>query len=543
MALKIESVKNAIWCKRTLYVLCFLTLNLIDLLRNTQTGDIWKTVANCTGFVVMLLIASAYPLKNLMSVFSCIWTGICVCLAVGVIVYPATFLFGMYKWVLVTVMLNIWWIVLFYQAFFLPRIKAKTAWSWINALGWIWIAMTVLMTINVSGRVWPIWFLAMFSLFYATQYTKEDAAALTEAMIDGTIIAFFAIQIYAYGFRPYDRVRYLGAYPNSNVTSLHYLIVYTVLLLKLHLLEQKRASKWWKLFYLLGAGGLLGFLFMTMGRTAWVTAIVITFLYGILVVRRIWDKHWIGVMTRGVALVLSFVILFPVVFGTVRWLPTILHHPIWYEGEYALDKVHSFDPADSEKYIELDEFMESVLGRIWGTFRISVNSPFVLKAYAAEQDYEVIEVVGPEGMDRALRERLSIYKAYWDHLTWLGHPETEGHYRLENSSYYSWHAQNVWLQMAYSYGIPAGICFVLLTVVMLAYYVKKMRTANVPCAIIPFFICVMFFVYGIMELDWNVGQYALFLFFFVQHPRIFTEIEQTDQQMESIDRRFRIVKE
>lgn len=506
--------------KKTLYVLCFLALNFIDLLRNTQTGDIWKTVANCTGFVVMVLIASAYPLKKLLTVFTYLWTGLCACICIGIIAYPKTFLFGIYKWVLVTAIGNVWWLVLFYKAFFLPKIKEKSFLSQINWLGWMWIILTLLMTASVSGRLWQIWFLAMFGLFYVTQYTEENAAALAEAMADGTIIAFFLIQIYAYGFRPYDRVRYVGAYPNSNITSLHYLIVYTAILFKLHFLEQKGTSKWWKLFYLAGAGGLLGFLFMTMGRTSWVTAIVITLLYGIFVMRRIWEKKWRGILARGVALVLAFLILFPVVFGTVRWLPTILHHPIWYEGEYAVDKVHSFDPADSEKYVELDEFMESVLGRIWNTLKISLHNPLVLRAYAAEPDYETVEWVGPENLDWALQARLSIYKAYWEHLTWFGHPETEGHYWLEGTSYYSWHAQNVWLQMAYSYGIPAGICFIFLTAAMFVFYYRKMRTAETPYAIMPFFLCTLFFVYGIMEINWNIGQFALFLLFFAQHPQI-----------------------
>ena len=529
-----SKIKNAIWGKRTLYVFCFLMLNFIDLLRNTQTGDIWKTVANCTGLVVMILIAGAYPFKALLSVFSYIWTGMCFFLVLGVLAYPATFILGIYKGVLVTALLNVWWIVLFYKSFFLPKVREKTAWSWMNLLGWIWIVMTALMTFNVSGRLWPAWFLAMFVLFYATQYKKEDAEALVEAMVDGTIIAFFALQIYAYGFRPYDRVRYVGAYSNSNITSLHYLIVYMAVLLKLHLLEQKKASRWWKLFYLLGAGGLLGFLFMTMGRTAWVTAFLITVLYGIYVVRKLWGKEWTGVVARGAALVLLFVILFPAVFGTVRWLPTILHHPIWYEGEYAPDKVHSYDPADSEKYVDPDEFMSTVLGRIWNTLKVSFDNPLVLKVHAAEHNYEMVERVGSDTMDDALRGRLSIYKAYWENLTWLGHPETAGHYLISGTEYVSWHAQNVWLQLAYYYGIPAGICFVVLTIAMVWVYAGKLKERNKPYAIIPFFVCIMYFTFGIMEINWNVGQYILFLIFFVQHPQIFA-VERSNADRDNAD--------
>ena len=46
-----------------------------------------------------------------------------------------------------------------------------------------------------------------------------------DGMVDGTIISFFMLQIFAYGFRPYDVVRYIGAFSNSNITALHYLLV------------------------------------------------------------------------------------------------------------------------------------------------------------------------------------------------------------------------------------------------------------------------------------------------------------------------------
>ena len=437
------------------------------------------------------------------------------------------------------------------------------------------LVMAFLMTFSRSGRLWPVWFAAMFGMFYVTRFTREKLEQLFEAMVDATIVAFFVIQIYAYGFRPYDVIRYLGAYPNSNVASLHYLVVYTMVLCKLHYLEKKNAKKGWRIFFFLGAAGLLDFMFLTMGRTSWVTAIVITCFYGIFVIWKNWKKKFSGVIARGAALVAAFVVLFPVVFGTVRFLPAVLHHPVWYGGEYSIEKVHSFDPADSPKYIEMDEFLEAVFGRIVGTFykgdeageaSVAGNSTDNVvtveagtaggKAGAGSADnivaentedgeeadrenaepdnvnsavavdvsqtsYEIIEKIGPEGMDEALNIRLSIYAAYLRNLNWFGHPDAEGHYQFADIDYFSWHAQNVWLQMAFSYGIPSGILFLILTVLLFRKNFGILKNAgNVPYKIIPFFICLLFFVYGLMELDWNVGQYPLILLFITQHPQI-----------------------
>lgn len=581
----IRDVILSIGNRQLLYFLCFLAFELIDFLRNTQNGDIWSAAVGGTGLVMMVLIFSEYPLKEWhygkhTRVYMAIWTVCCLGIAGGSALWQQHFILGIYKWTFFLGVWNVWWIFLVGQEIVKRLWKAGSLRAKPNLTGVLALVMAFLMTFSRSGRLWPVWFAAMFGMFYVTRFTREKLEQLFEAMVDATIVAFFVIQIYAYGFRPYDVIRYLGAYPNSNVASLHYLVVYTMVLCKLHYLEKKNAKKGWRIFFFLGAAGLLDFMFLTMGRTSWVTAIVITCFYGIFVIWKNWKKKFSGVIARGAALVAAFVVLFPVVFGTVRFLPVVLHHPVWYGGEYSIEKVHSFDPADSPKYIEMDEFLEAVFGRIVGTFykgdeageasvagnstdnvvtveagtaednagagsadntvaentedgenagrenaeQDNVNS--AVTGDASQTSYEVIEKIGPEGMDEALNIRLSIYAAYLRNLNWFGHPDAEGHYQFADIDYFSWHAQNVWLQMAFSYGIPSGILFLILTVLLFRKNFGILKNAgNVPYKIIPFFICLLFFVYGLMELDWNVGQYPLILLFITQHPQIWERQE------------------
>lgn len=576
----IRDVILSIGNRQLLYFLCFLAFELIDFLRNTQNGDIWSAAVGGTGLVMMVLIFSEYPLKEWhygkhTRVYMAIWTVCCLGIAGASALWQQHFILGIYKWTFFLGVWNVWWIFLVGQEIVKRLWKAGSLREKPDLTGVLALVMAFLMTFSRSGRLWPVWFAAMFGMFYVTRFTREKLEQLFEAMVDATIVAFFVIQIYAYGFRPYDVIRYLGAYPNSNVASLHYLVVYTMVLCKLHYLEKKNAKKGWRIFFFLGAAGLLDFMFLTMGRTSWVTAIVITCFYGIFVIWKNWKKKFSGVIARGAALVAAFVVLFPVVFGTVRFLPAVLHHPVWYGGEYSIEKIHSFDPADSPKYIEMDEFLEAVFGRIVGTFYKgdeageasvagnstdnvvtvevgtaegkagagsadntvaentedgekadrenaepdNVNSAVAVDA--SQTSYEVIEKIGPEGMDEALNIRLSIYAAYLRNLNWFGHPDAEGHYQFADIDYFSWHAQNVWLQMAFSYGIPSGILFLILTVLLFRKNFGILKNAgNVPYKIIPFFICLLFFVYGLMELDWNVGQYPLILLFITQHPQI-----------------------
>lgn len=516
--------------KRWFYTLCFIAMNGIDFVRNTQNGDIFSIAANATGLVLMLIVASGYSLKEIHSPFTYIWSISCAGAIVMIIAHESNHIWGVYRWALVIAVLNVWWIGIYGKLLLQKIFVQKSLRVRLNATAWLWIAMTVFMTFSVSGMIWPLWFFLMFGLFYLTGYEERDVNDMLEGMIDGTVISFFVLQIYAYGFRPYDELRYIGAFSNCNITALHYMLVYAMVLFRLHLLEQKKAKKVWKLFYFLGAAGLLCFLLLTMGRTAWVGAILITLMFGIFAIRMMWQKTWGKVFARGLALAVAAMLMFPLVFGTVRWLPTILHHPVWYVGEYSINKVHSFDPADSWKYTDMDEFWERVLGRIKGTFQ--VKNPFVLKVYAAEnsREIEVVPLIGPENMDLGLRSRLAIYKAYFEDLTWIGNPPTAGFYQLEGYTYHSWHAQNVWLQVAYSFGVPAGILFVVMTFILLWHHFKGMiKNKNWPYAMIPLFICVAFFTYGIMEVVWNVGQLVLFLFFFVQHPA-FSKVQYKEEE-------------
>lgn len=602
--------------KRLLFIICFMLLNGIDFVRNTQNGDLWNTAANATGLVMMLIIGCKMPLKKMVTPVNIIWTIICV----GLVGYGVSHNYGpilqMYHLAFAVAVMNVWWIVIFAKHILLNRqeyFEGKP-----GKLAILGLVLTALMTFSRSGRVWPIWFCAMFTMFYLQKYTKKEQEELLDGMLDGNILSFFCLQIFAYGFRPYDEPRYLGAFNNCNITALHYLVIYTMVLLKLHQMHMRGEKRIWKVIFYIGACGMLCFMFLTMGRTSWIAAIVLTLVYGLMVMRGIWKLTIQKLILRGAALGISTMILFPVVFGTVRYLPTILHHPIWFGAEYSIDKVHSFDPADSWKYVEMDEFLEQVFGRIIRTFGLweennvnanqqgsveeekifvaGKNMTLVGKVVSAEADQiaisdmnavedmnpvldgnavedteliseanaseraelvsevnatedsdivaetnvvdgtEEAEVdmeaileycrqhpetyvfsVGPLEMDRSLNIRLTIVDVYLRNLNLLGHTQNEGHYEIVDQEFAMiWHAQNLWLQVFYSYGIPTGILFLIATVYILILTIKKIKRApEDPYSIFSFFVCITFFLYGTMEMVWNIGQLIFFMFFFV----------------------------
>lgn len=522
--------------KYTLYFLCFMALNLIEFLKATQRGNIWAAAANCTGLVMMVIIFSQLPVKDFLKPVNYVYTALCIA-AMGVVRWHWTQHIGEYYFgQAITAVMNIWWLGLVIPYLFRKVIVEKKISLRVGGLGLSWFAFTAWTVISVAGKWWPIWFFLMFGAFYLVRFSEKDRTALLDAMIDGNIASFFVIQSYAYLFRPYDVVRYSGAFSNCNTMALYYLIIYCMVLFKLHLLHVRKAKLGWKVFYLIGAGGLLGFQFLTICRTAWAASIVVTLCYGLVVLRRAWDDRMGKLIARGCLLVLVAVLTFPAVFLTVRWLPTIHPHPIWYEGEWSPKRVHSWDPADSEKYVDVDEFFEAAVGRFYNMFKfLDAGNPFVLHAYAAEREQDIIKDnipnIIPEPDDgwrgNSLSVRKVFFETYWKYSTWYGHPKEDGHYIFEKSKIYIWHGQNLWIEMIYRFGYPMVVFSTVLTIFALWTSFRKARTINADAyAAVPFIICVVFLVYGITEIVWNPGQLILVLVFFVMHPQFLEKSEE-----------------
>ena len=105
----------------------------------------------------------------------------------------------------------------------------------------------------------------------------------------------------------------------------------------------------------------------------------------------------------------------------------------------------------------------------------------------------------------------------------MGHSPSEGYFQI-TETYHSWHAQNVFLQIAFFYGIPAGLCFVVLIVwigkkaLLTAYYGEEKH------ALLPFLVWLVFVGFGMLECVWYPGQSILFLICLT--PKIWIDAER-----------------
>lgn len=510
--------------KRILYSLCFCMFCMIDQRIRTANGpDGWlETFRDLTGVVMAVVIMSHYKLSDFRrwKLPYIIWS------VVGAVGFAVAFQWGVRN----QKCLNDWFVILldvFLYGYivihtFISVAIEKRAPQINKWFGGLWLIMMVLMIVSRSNYIWPFCYLVMFGCFYLTDYDKEEQEDLFQGILNGIILGFFILQGLCFVFRPYDEIRYKGMYANTNINALFYLEVFAAVLTKIVYVTKKNRSKGVKLFYWLGAGTVLSFLFLTIGRTAWATA----FLMGVIFLwflKKIQGKK--KILKNGLALVLSMCLTFPLCFGAVRYLPPLFHHPIWFAGEWHESRVQSWDAWDSEKYVNLDEFMDTAVGRIGESVKeLLEHSPFLLHTDAAEMSADEAVLTVKEGSDSIIM-RYTIYRYYIEHLTLWGQP-IEGQGFQVTPNYWAYHAHNICLQYGTDFGIIVMVLFVIVSVQAVCTLGKKFaigmneqEAGYLLFALIPF-------VYGIFECSWGTGALSILMMFVVWRKAILkSEVE------------------
>lgn len=498
--------------RRLVYTLCFCLSCIFDQLFKTTAGS--GVFRDLTGVIMAVIILAHYHLEDFRKwkVPHVIWT------AVWIIGTPIIFSLGGYATAIKDIRKE-WWAISLGAVLFgyilintfgsavlekkCPKLNIK--------YGAVWLLMMVLMIVSRSTYIWPFSYLVMFGCFYLTYYTMEEKSELFQGMLDGIILGFFVLQGFCFVFRPYDEVRYKGAYANCNLNAMFYLIVLVAVFSKIIYVTRKNAGKWVKLYYWTGAGVVLSLELLTIGRTGWITATVLSVAFCLFTKKcRIAKRAWRNLLV----LALCVIITFPITFSAVRYLPPVFHHPVWFDGEWNENRVHSWDPWDSEKYVDIDEYFEAAWGRVLKSFKEMMgHSPFLLQVDAAGTDLADMEPVltMEQGTD-SLLVRGNIYKYYFQHLNLWGHPYEEQGFQL-TAKYWIPHAHNIFLQYGTDFGIPVMILFAVLIILGAIRLGRKDRqqAAEMYTGYWMFFLLPS--VYGMLEYSWGTGSLSILLMF------------------------------
>lgn len=515
------------------YALCFVFLGIIDQRRGSALGTIQMTFTNLTGVVIALLLLPSIKFEKEKAKPYLLWTPVCAILAIIACIIGNNCWQYKGQWITAVLNIAVWSYLMIYvyqkksYTELFDRIKQPVFWCICLCL--------VLMQLSVHEGIVPLWYLLIYGGFAVIGIPKERTEDFFDGMLTGILLWFFGQQIIAFGFRPYDYVRYRGLYSGETQNGMHYMIVSCAFLLK-WIYSREKNKKWWiRFFYFFMSAVMISFTVLTGGKApilgiAAVTAFVIL---GYNIFKR---KTFYGVVLHAVTLAVCVVLSFPVCYLSIRYLPTILHHPVWFEGEYVEGvSVCSFDPWNSTKYISFEYVVYGNVNRIlealgiplesWGmqfqqfmqalpVHAEQLNRQEIAENEAGSSPDNPFNIEELNGLSSSTDARKVIYTYYWNHLNFKGHDKEHSGFWISNYTYYG-HAHNMFLQIAYDYGIIPGILFLLIYLYSLYRAFRLCLKGNWTCIV--FLLAILCF--GMAEMVLVSGQITVTLmavmFYFV----------------------------
>ena len=353
---KMNEKKLSVDYKRIVYTLSMVLLCAVAFTRAAGGGDWWNLAVSCLGFCLFPIVVARFGIKNFLKIPYLIWLVISIPVASVIIYkyyYSALHRMAFAAWVIECVFYGL--ILIRIITLYIKK-EMKSLFEKRNYLFSIAIGFFIWSTISVNKAIWPLFYGIFFYGFFLAPSDEKDNECLFVSVCDSLIIAFFVIQSFAFLHRPYDQLRYVGAFTNSNVNGMFYYCVYLGWLGKYLYLQKNEKPKALRVIHFLFACAMWSFVLLTISRSSLLAFFLTTIVFLLLGELMILKKGFLkGFLLKGICMLCVFALSFPLVFVCVRYIPALRHHPIWIT-EYSEDFVHSFDPWNSEKYTELNEF-------------------------------------------------------------------------------------------------------------------------------------------------------------------------------------------
>lgn len=537
--LQLEKQEQSLHAKKWIVTIAAILLCFIDQAKGSAYGGVHMVAVNLTGFAIAAMILIHYHIRDFMKPAHFAWP----------IVFLLAFLrftdldaletvYEKGQWI--TAALNIWLfghiaIAVFYHYFSRRKVPA-VRWFFFG----LWIFMMSGMIFSRYDSLWPFWFFCMFGCFYLTKFTKEEMECLFDGLLNGIIISFFLIQGFGTFFRMFEVVRYTGMYTNSNINALFYLMVQCAVLGKWYRFEILGKSIGFRVSACIGNGILIAYCALTIGRTALAVMLLNTvlLLFLLLFVDKKYRLSKISLRIAGVAL--AAIYSFPVVFASARYVPVHFASPLLLGTQYtARNTIDNFS-AEDKRFVSMDNFIKYFLGRFdeltdpelldqLKSSRHNFN-PF-LPVMIAKAASEVEPTDSPEPMGSGTSKedplysdasqinkfniRVDIYKGYLMRLNLAGHEKKEADLWITKRHHFG-HCHNFLLQMLFNFGWIPGILFGCTALIAILYYFVRCilyRDANRQFFFCSLLLITSFAGFGMMELDWELGQMPFTLFF------------------------------
>ncbi len=452
---------NKTLLKRIILVLAVLGIAVIECFKTNASFESAAVALNCIGFCIFPFVALRFRFKDFLRLPYYIWA------VLGGIMIPVIYHFFAEKDVFTSRFLvaefNVYTygfiIIRLFIMFFIENRDQKE--RKMSFFFYAWAFMMFLCVLSINRTVWPLWYLMMFGSFYLAPLDKDDKNIIFESMVDGLIVAFFMIQSLAFLYRPYYNARYWGFFANSNMNALFYLVSYSAVLIKIHLLRERNNTKMLRALFFVLSCALWSFVYFTACRCALLGFVAITLVY-LIVDETIYRKRGFkGFMISGVSMLLVFLLsLFPV-YAAIRYFPQLRHHPVFFGDEYDNSaSIKSEDINDASRYVSFTDAMLSAIGRLDYEANAEIVSADYNPAFSTEQSTAdaYFKEVRYGKIDVILGIRKYVWMYFGSHLNVFGHEESYEQIQV-TPNFACNHPHNSFLFFAYGYGTVPGVLF------------------------------------------------------------------------------------
>lgn len=373
--------------------------------------------------------------------------------------------------------------------------------------GGFWLVFSILMFAYRFEKTWVFTAVLPFIAMFFIKLTPAARSRFLRNLTNGILLSFGLVCLFCLLHRPHHYwmlYRYGGIFHTVACTGMYLAVVIGAAVGKLYGKLRDRKKMLWRCFgeYFVTACA-FGFVLLSMSRTAMLTCTVTVAAVAALaaVTYRKTSKRLLQEFGMLAAVIL---VSFPMVFTAIRMVPALVNDPVRYDIEFQDESfmVYKGDPINSDKYMTVERFFLALFGRFQRENTDSGEAARLEKGQnrkreqyfekdqgldeksrtQVEQNFLVyngndlsgvdIDVFAQQSVQAAELEadgeedkksqndisngRFEIFGDYFQALEFRGHPKMAP--VNEDGEDYA-HAHNSYLQVAYNFGLIAGILF------------------------------------------------------------------------------------
>lgn len=344
----------------------------------------------------------------------------------------------------------------------------------------LWIVFSIFMWVYRFEKVWVFTAVLPFLAMFFLKFTPASKSRFLKNFTNGILLSFGLVVLFCLHHRPHHYwmlYRYGGIFHTVACTGMYLAVVLGAALGKLYGKLRDRENmlqRCFKEFFIVAC--VIGFIILTMSRTAFVTSTVNIIMVAALaaVTYRKTPKR---ILQELGMLVGAMAVSFPMIFTVVRMVPAVVNDPVRYDIEFQDESfmIYKGDPIDSDKYMTVERFFSVLFGRFQSEKKEDVEE-------ADADNMEAVKLLAYTGNDFAgidMRKmandlesaseeesgndisngRFEIFSDYLKALEFKGHPKMGPD--NDTGEEYA-HAHNSYLQVAYNFGMIAGGVFLVI---------------------------------------------------------------------------------